>query len=155
MKNKDVLTLVNSGCLSATYHTLSDDGAYNVYKFKKVVKSLLTSFLTEKVSIGRKLDIPDIATFLKTTKSGEKLVQVSELLKKLSNADVPEDAFKDVSLLSYSEWRKLQEENKSTSIAFVDKTGATRSIVQDVFTGRTEELLEGVLWAAPVKSKTK
>ena len=57
MKNKDILTLVNSGCLSATYHTLSDDGAYSVYKFKKAVKSLLTAFLTEKVSFGRELGI--------------------------------------------------------------------------------------------------
>ena len=80
---------------------------------------------------------------------------MSELLKKLSNADVPKDTFKDVSPLPYSEWRKLQEENKNITIAFVDKAGNPRSIVQDVFTGKTEEILEGVLWETPAKPKAK
>ena len=152
MTNKDILVLVNSGCQSITNHDLSDAHAYKVYKFKKALREALEARQAEEKIIAEGEKIDNLTAFLnnpETPKNKEQLARIKGLIDSLNASDVKASIFEGVKTMPYSEWRKLQNENRRVPISFTDKNGDERNITLDVLVGHVEEILEGVLWDAP------
>ena len=155
MKNSDVVYLVNSGVQLTTGHSLSNASAYKAFKFRKVISSVLNSVSEGEKGLLTEVGIEDASKFderLAVLRATEKPTEeeVKELetmqaqLEKYSGLRdqlYSEEAdLSSVKAMNYDDWRKLQNENKEVEVNGVKK---------DVFSGKVEELLEGVLWAAP------
>lgn len=155
MKNSDVVYLVNSGVQLTTGHSLSNASAYKAFKFRKVLSSILNSVSEGEKGLLTEVGIEDASKFderLAVLRATEKPTEeeVKELetmqaqLEKYSGLRdqlYSEEAdLSSVKAMNYDDWRKLQNENKEVEVNGVKK---------DVFSGKVEELLEGVLWAAP------
>lgn len=154
MKKSDILTLVNAGALNATQHTLSSAHSYKVFKFKSNLRKELKALQEAETELQKECGIENGDAFdaklaeLRAKEKpsaeeqkeldgmNEKLLKYIELQAELYNEDVD----LDVKTMPYNEWHKLQEENKAVEI---------REKKYDVFSGYVEELLLGVLWAAP------
>ena len=155
MKNSDVVYLVNSGVQLTTGHSLSNASAYKAFKFRKVISSVLNSVSEGEKGLLTEVGIEDASKFderLAVLRATEKPTEeeVKELetmqaqLEKYSGLRdqlYSEEAdLSSVKAMNYDDWRKLQNENREVEVNGVKK---------DVFSGKVEELLEGVLWAAP------
>jgi vacuolar-type H+-ATPase subunit I/STV1 len=152
MKNSDVVYLVNSGVQLTTGHSLSNASAYKAFKFRKVISSVLNSVSEGEKGLLTEVGIEDASKFderLAVLRATEKPTEeeVKELetmqaqLEKYSGLRdqlYSEEAdLSSVKAMNYDDWRKLQNENKEVEVNGVKK---------DVFSGKVEELLEGVLW---------
>lgn len=152
MKNSDVVYLVNSGVQLTTGHSLSNASAYKAFKFRKVISSILNSVSEGEKGLLTEVGIEDASKFderLAVLRATEKPTEeeVKELetmqaqLEKYSGLRdqlYSEEAdLSSVKAMNYDDWRKLQNENKEVEVNGVKK---------DVFSGKVEELLEGVLW---------
>lgn len=155
MKNSDVVYLVNSGVQLTTGHSLSNASAYKAFKFRKVISSILNSVSEGEKGLLTEVGIDDASKFderLAVLRATEKpteeevkeletmqaqLEKYSGLRDQLYNEEAD---LSSVKAMNYDDWRKLQNENKEVEVNGVKK---------DVFSGKVEELLEGVLWAAP------
>ena len=155
MKNSDVVYLVNSGVQLTTGHSLSNASAYKAFKFRKVLSSILNSVSEGEKGLLTEVGIEDASKFderLAVLRATEKpteeevkeletmqaqLEKYSGLRDQLYNEEAD---LSSVKAMNYDDWRKLQNENKEVEVNGVKK---------DVFSGKVEELLEGVLWAAP------
>lgn len=152
MKNSDVVYLVNSGVQLTTGHSLSNASAYKAFKFRKVISSILNSVSEGEKGLLTEVGIDDASKFderLAVLRATEKPTEeeVKELetmqaqLEKYSGLRdqlYSEEAdLSSVKAMNYDDWRKLQNENKEVEVNGVKK---------DVFSGKVEELLEGVLW---------
>ena len=152
MKNSDVVYLVNSGVQLTTGHSLSNASAYKAFKFRKVLSSILNSVSEGEKGLLTEVGIEDASKFderLAVLRATEKPTEeeVKELetmqaqLEKYSGLRdqlYSEEAdLSSVKAMNYDDWRKLQNENKEVEVNGVKK---------DVFSGKVEELLEGVLW---------
>lgn len=145
MKNLDLLFLANNGIMAITSHDLSDSHAYKVYKFKKCFREALEARNAEEKAISEGEGIDNLAQFIADESADKaKKERVIGLLTALNNAEVDAKYFEGVKRLPYAEWHRLQNENRRLAINLGDKT-----VYLDVFSGRAEELLEGVLWDAP------
>lgn len=155
MKNSDVVYLVNSGVQLTTGHSLSNASAYKAFKFRKVISSILNSVSEGEKGLLTEVGIDDASKFderlavLRATEKPTKeevkeletmqaqLEKYSGLRDQLYNEEAD---LSSVKAMNYDDWRKLQNENKEVEVSGVKK---------DVFSGKVEELLEGVLWTAP------
>ena len=155
MKNSDVVYLVNSGVQLTTGHSLSNASAYKAFKFRKVISSVLNSVSEGEKGLLTEVGIEDASKFderLAVLRATEKPTEeeVKELetmqaqLEKYSGLRdqlYSEEAdLSSVKAMNYDDWRKLQNENREVEVNGVKK---------DVFSGKVEELLEGVLWTEP------
>lgn len=155
MKNSDVVYLVNSGVQLTTGHSLSNASAYKAFKFRKVISSILNSVSEGEKGLLTEVGIDDaskfderLAVLRATDKPTEEEVKELETMQAqlekysgLRDQLYSEEAdLSSVKAMNYDDWRKLQNENKEVEVNGVKK---------DVFSGKVEELLEGVLWAAP------
>ena len=152
MKNSDVVYLVNSGVQLTTGHSLSNASAYKAFKFRKVLSSILNSVSEGEKGLLTEVGIEDASKFderLAVLRATEKpteeevkeletmqaqLEKYSGLRDQLYNEEAD---LSSVKAMNYDDWRKLQNENKEVEVNGVKK---------DVFSGKVEELLEGVLW---------
>lgn len=152
MKNSDVVYLVNSGVQLTTGHSLSNASAYKAFKFRKVLSSILNSVSDGEKGLLTEVGIEDASKFderLAVLRATEKpteeevkeletmqaqLEKYSGLRDQLYNEEAD---LSSVKAMNYDDWRKLQNENKEVEVNGVKK---------DVFSGKVEELLEGVLW---------
>ena len=152
MKNSDVVYLVNSGVQLTTGHSLSNASAYKAFKFRKVLSSILNSVSEGEKGLLTEVGIDDASKFderLAVLRATEKpteeevkeletmqaqLEKYSGLRDQLYNEEAD---LSSVKAMNYDDWRKLQNENKEVEVNGVKK---------DVFSGKVEELLEGVLW---------
>lgn len=155
MKNSDVVYLVNSGVQLTTGHSLSNASAYKAFKFRKVLSSILNSVSEGEKGLLTEVGIEDASKFderlavLRTTEkpTEEEVKELETMQAQLEKYSGLRDQLyneeadlSSVKAMNYDDWRKLQNENKEVEVNGVKK---------DVFSGKVEELLEGVLWAAP------
>lgn len=155
MKNSDVVYLVNSGVQLTTGHSLSNASAYKAFKFRKVLGTILNSISEGEKGLLTEVGIEDASKFderLVMLRAAEKpskeevrelekmqaqLEKYSGLRDQLYNEEAKIDG---VIPMNYDDWRMLQNENREVEVNGQKK---------DVFSGKVEELLEGVLWTAP------
>ncbi len=156
MRNSDVVYLVNSGVQLTTGHSLSNASAYKAFKFRKIVGKVLETISEAEKGLLKEVDIEDASQFdarlaelrdkadKATKEEHEELAKMQAQLDKYSGLRdqlYNEEAdLEGVKAMSYDDWRRLQNENKEVEV---------RGVKKDVFSGRVEELLEGVLWNAP------
>lgn len=157
MRNSDIIFLVNAGVRLTTAHTLPAASAYKAYKFRKAVGDALNAISASEQGLLQEAGIAEPGAFdarvaelnAKRDKlTADELAELDGLEKKLSaflglRAQLYEEEadLEGVKRMTYADWRLLQDENKAV------KGGDGKE--RDVFSGRTEELLEGVLWEAP------
>lgn len=148
MYNYEVIALVKSGMLDITANDLDAKSAYQVYKFKKALRSANDSIAVEEREILSELEIGDPAEFdnrhkellAKEDKTKEELLELQkrsetaarfyEMLTALHN----EVSVVSTTPIPYEQWHILQKEN-ATNGKFLY--------------GKTEELLEDLLWVEP------
>ena len=154
MKKGELIFLVNSGVQTITNHELEPAHAYKVVKFRKAVAKALDALAKDEDAIRSDAGIPDAAVFdkeLKELREAEHRTEVQQvrldemetMLKRfldLRSELMGEELTLDCKTLPYEEWHKLQNENKARDIG-------GRKV--DVLSGHVEDLLEGILWAAP------
>ena len=154
MKKKEILFLINSGVQSVTNHDLTATEAYKVVKFRKALNSAFEAIGEDEKAIAKDCDIEDLDAFFKefnelqlkkdpSKDEKERLNGMAEKNKRFQELEkqiLEEDVTLECKTLSYDDWHKLQNENR-------DKEVLGRKV--DVLSGRVEDLLEGILWAAP------
>lgn len=138
-----------------TNHSLPNASAYKVFKFRKVLGNILNTISESEKSLLKEVGIEDATKFderLSTLrvlekpskKESKELEDMQAQLEKYSGLRdqlYSEEAdLSSVKAMNYDDWRKLQNENKEVEVNGVKK---------DVFSGKVEELLEGVLWTEP------
>lgn len=145
MKKLEILSLRNAGILAISANNLDSAHAYKVLKFKRAVKAALDGIMESERAILEEVGIKDAEAFDKERnelqKSGENPERLEELdkqmerLVELRKVLYEEDVtLEGVKTLPYDQWHALQAENKALSHRPLN-----------VF----EDLLEGILWAAP------
>ena len=155
MRNSDVIYLINCGVQMTTNHSLSNASAYKAFKFRKILSNILNTISESEKNLLKEVGIEDATKFderLSTLRVLEKpskkeskeledmqaqLEKYSGLRDQLYNEEAD---LSSVKAMNYDDWRKLQNENKEVEVNGVKK---------DVFSGKVEELLEGVLWTEP------
>jgi ABC-type nitrate/sulfonate/bicarbonate transport system substrate-binding protein len=154
MKKAMLLFLANSGVLAITNHDLDPAHAYKVVKFRKALSNALDTMAKDEDELRKDAGIPDAAAFdnelheLRNTKDRTEVqtVRLDEMeaaLKRfidLRAQMMDEEVTLDCKALPYTEWHKLQNENKEKDV---------NGRKTDVLSGYVEDLLEGVLWIAP------
>lgn len=145
MLNNDLLTLVQSGLLSATNKTLDLANSYKVVKFRNILKDALRKYQAAEESILSECGITDVASFdsrrdelMKIESPDEnQITELAELNDKfnrylgfirelrLDSCDVS-----DVKLMPYEQWFAFSKENSC--------------VTPDI-----EDLLCGILWSEP------
>lgn len=137
MKNLDIITLVHSGLLETTEHTLPNEDAYKAYKFRKAVGKAYSA-IREKEA-----ELPGVAGVEKgkepTQKQGEK---IAELRKALYDDKTALDG--NIIPLSWDGWCALSNENRETKVV-LNVGGKTVTRTVDTFRA-CEGILEGVLF---------
>lgn len=141
----DVMNLMMSGVMSVTVHTLSPEHSYNVYLFKKRIRTAFQDLQDSEREILGMLGVKDIQAL--HLEDDATIKRYNEMCQKLHAETISMD---DVKALPYDEWRKLQDENKATPVHFRGK-----DITVDVFSGYVEECLENILWVAPQRNNKK
>lgn len=158
----DLLNLWMSGVANITVHTLSVEHSYKVFKFKKKIKALFEELKDSDKGILETLNIPDEQAFrarlaeLKADAPTEaekaELAEKKDLCDKLDamRKKLYEEKIdlEEIKALPYEDWRKLQDENKAVSVEIEG-----RRLVVDIFSGYLEEILENILWVAPVENE--
>lgn len=145
MKNHDIIIITNAGILSITANDLEASAAYKVIKFKKAVKKALESIMASENEILKEVGIEDVAKFNKERSdlrdSGKDKKRLTELDKTYArfvelqkNLYGEEADLKGAEPLPFDKFHALQKENREL---------ATKPL------NAFEEILEGVLWAAP------
>lgn len=155
MKNQDIVFLANRGVLAASGHCLNANSGYQFYKFKKALnkafgeignteRELLkeAGIVTSPEEFNARMD----ALNAKERTPEEEAEMLSMRGKSIAYGKLREALYKEdtelakVTPMPYEEWRMLQDENKAVVLG---------NQTVDVFSGLTEELLEGILWAIP------
>lgn len=154
MKKRDIILLANLGVTNITNHDLEPANAYKVVKFRKAINSNFESISKEVEAIRKDVGIEDGKAFddelleLRAVRNRSEeqakrldemeatLKRFSDLLEELNNEDVD----LGIKAMPYDVWHKLQDENKDKEL------GGTK---RDLLSGYVEDILEGVLWAAP------
>lgn len=145
MKKLEILSLRNAGILAISANNLDAAHAYKVLKFKRAVKAALDGIMESERAILEEVGIKDAEAFDKEReelrRSGENPERLEELDKQMERlVGLREVLYKEdvtlegVKTLPYDQWHTLQAENKSQPHRPLN-----------VF----EDLLEGILWAAP------
>ena len=145
MKTIDILTLANAGILAITANDLDAAQAYKVLKFKKAVKKAFEAIIESEKDILKEAGIEDGQAFDKERnelrENGSNSERLAELDKQFSrfmelrnNLYNEEAQLDDCKVMPYEQFHLLQQENK-------DLKGKPLNAFED--------LLEGVLWAAP------
>lgn len=157
MKNSDVIMLVNAGVRLTTAHSLPAASAYKAYKFRKALGDALDAISASEQGLLQEAGITDPGKFDaraaelnagRDRLTADEQAELAALEKKLATflglrAQLYEEEadMGEVKRMCYADWRLLQDENRAV------KGGDGKE--RDVFSGRVEEILEGVLWEAP------
>lgn len=137
MKNLDIITLVHSGLLETTEHTLPNEDAYKAFKFRKAVGKAYSA-IREKEA-----ELPGVAG---TEKGKEPTQEQSEKIAELRKAIFNDETELDGSIipLSWDGWCALSNENRETKVV-LNVGGKTVTRTVDTFRA-CEGILEGVLF---------
>ena len=149
MKTIDILNLANAGVFSVSANTLDAAHAYKVVKFKSAVRKAAVAIDEQQKELTKEAGIEDPQAFdkeraelVKSKANPERLEQLNvqfkrllELREKFYNDDVELEGVKTI---PYEQFHLVQQENKDL-----------KSKPLNAF----EDLLEGVLWAAPEETE--
>ena len=152
MKKSDLLFLAQIGVQNITNHSLDPAHAYKVVKFRKELNAALEALGKDEEALRKDAGIEDAQAFddelkalrdnnERTEEQNKKLDEMEAQLKRFVDLRVEmlkEDAVIDCKAMPYAEWHKLQNENKEFGPQKLD-----------ILSGYVEDILEGVLWAAP------
>ena len=155
MKRFQVLNLVNGGVATITAHSLDSKHAYKVVQFRKAILAENEAFEKERIDLLKEAGIEDPRAFddelvsLRKTEnpSDEQKKRLDELngkfnrFNELLTTALNEEVVLNCKTMPYDEWHKLQNENAEKEI-YGKKC--------DLLSGQVEDLLEGVLWEAPL-----
>lgn len=151
MKNKDIVLLVQAGILELTTLCLTPDEAYGFFKLRKSLRAAFEQVCSDEREMLFSVGIDDMQTFTarfeflkgitlpsyadsaEMDRISKTLSEFNQLHSKLFEEDVEIKPFP----LTYEKWRSLLIENKDKSRLH----------------GKAEELLEGILWAAPADNQ--
>jgi hypothetical protein len=152
MKKSDLLTLARIGVQNITNHSLDPAHAYKVVKFRKELNAALEALGKDEEALRKDAGIEDAAAFddelkalrdnnERTEEQNKRLEEMEAQLKRFIDLRVEmlkEEAVIDCKTMPYAEWHKLQNENREFGPQKLD-----------ILSGYVEDILEGVLWAAP------
>lgn len=151
MKKQTLIVLANAGIQSITNHTLDAAQAYKVVKFRKSFNAAIDAIAEDEKALLKEAGIEDAPAFNKeledlrkadrTHEQEEKFKEMTEKVARYNELHaemLQEEVTLDCKALPYAEWHKLQNENKEMG---------ERKL--DLLSGYVEDVLEGILWAAP------
>lgn len=151
MKKQTLIVLANAGIQSITNHTLDAAQAYKVVKFRKAFNAAIDAIAEDEKALLKEAGIEDAQSFNKeledlrkadrTPEQEEKFKEMTEKVARYNELHaemLQEEVTLDCKALPYAEWHKLQNENKEMG---------ERKL--DLLSGYVEDVLEGILWAAP------
>ncbi len=143
-----IIQLVNSGVLNTTEHDVPVEDAYKASKFRRELKAALEEVAEREKVLAKEAGIADLQKFSEAPEDARKrfLELRAELYK--DSIDLP-----GIKPMSYASFHALAKENRSipAQVPAFDKDGkeTIATIKVDVFRN-CEDILEGVLWVAPV-----
>lgn len=154
MKRFELINLSHAGVLDITNHDLSPAHAYKVVKFRKALRDALEAIDRDIEAVRKDVGITDPAAFdaelmeLRKAegRSPEQQVRLDEMeatlrrFLELRGQLFDEDVKLDCKTIPYGQWHALQNENRARLVNGKET---------DVLSGPVEDMLEGVLWAAP------
>lgn len=151
MKKQTIIVLANAGIQSMTNHSLDTAQAYKVVKFRKAFNAALDAIAEDQKALLKEAGIEDSVAFnqemdelRKANRTPEQEAKLKEMEAKVKRYNemnlelLKEEVTLDCKALPYEEWHKLQNENKEMG---------ERKL--DLLSGYVEDVLEGILWAAP------
>lgn len=147
MRNNDIFNLATNGVLQISANDLDAAQAYKVLKFKRAVKKAFEDIAESEKELLKDAGIEDAVAFDKERKE---LVESKENHERLTEMDKQfnrflelrenlynEEVGLDCKTIPFEQFHLLQKENKEL-----------KNKPLNVF----EDILEGVLWAAPEES---
>lgn len=159
---EDVKIWVENGVMDLTVHSLDSAHSYKVAKFKNIVRDIYRGIRDMEQQFFKDLNIDE--TFVprinelsgkdKLTKEEkkelDKLRETDNKYGEMQKAMLAEEVdLKDVKAMPYSEWKKLQDENKECKITYRNQFGQIVIIKELLMV--YEEKLENILWVAPTE----
>lgn len=160
MKKLDIIKLYKAGIIEVSAHTLSATHAYKVFKMKREVEKAYRAIEEDQEALMKEqgltkelrqqfVDIVNKKANEITDADKETIKQYQTLQRKVEDLfelQGKEDVELDIKTIPYSEWRKLQEENKAKKIN--DKE-------VDILAGIAEIILAEVFWVEPTEQEIK
>lgn len=158
MKKSDIIFLKRRGFDLVTNHTLPAAHAYKVVKARRAINETFAAIAKDEDACREAAGIKDGKAFDQelaqlrgtTTRTDEQDKRLAEMeaqldrFNELKDVMLNEDVKVEIPKMPYEHWHALQCENAAKEIG-------DRKI--DILSGKAEDILEGVLWEAPVEVK--
>lgn len=127
MKNKDIITLVNSGFLLATAHSLPGEEFYKWYKFRRFVTNKLQSLADEQKAILEELNLkPDDKIEDPALRK-----QYEDCYNKMMNEEI---TFELPEKIPFEFYKALYDENKTESADIFANITVENLMLDNLFT---------------------
>lgn len=158
MKKSDIIYLKRRGIDYVTNHTLPVEHAYKLVKLRRAVNDIYEKILKDEDACRESAGIKDIDAFnnelyalrnkARSEKENKRLKEAEAQLKRfdeLKKKILEEEVEKlDTVTMPYDAWHALQCENAEKEI---------NGHKVDILSGKAEDILMGILWAAPAEAK--
>jgi len=158
MKKSDIIYLKRRGIDYVTNHTLPVEHAYKVVKLRRAINDIYEKILKDEDACRESAGIKDIDAFndelyalrnkARSEKENKRLKELDAQLKRFDELKkkILEEVVEklDVVTMPYDAWHALQCENSEKEI---------NGHKVDILSGRAEDILMDILWAAPAEVK--
>lgn len=164
LTKRDAQFLYQNGMNDLTTHTLDAAHAYKVVKFKNVLRDICNKINDGEQALYKDLDINE--AFIKRLnelqgkekrnqkekEELDKMLATDKRFGEMRDTMLNEEAdLSEAKTMPYEQWKKLQDENKERILSLYDNKGNLKGTKELLMA--YEELLEGVLWAAPMDAE--